>query len=385
MKRFTIVLDGIADRPQQKLGGRTPMEAASTPGLDALFAKSRPGTVQTIPAGQEVGSAVANMNLLGYDPVRCYRGRAVIEAAGAGLPVKAGALYVRCNLVTLEGPDFESSVMQSYSAHDIETHLAHPLVERLNREVFQAPFKLFHTDSFRNILIADGEGAVAPKLCFKPAHDMIGGTVSDFLKGGPEMQPYFDMMRRAYDVLKEDNETKANAIWFWGASYAPEFDAPPAGRRVVLAETTLMRGIAALTGTDCVTLPEDKGFEVFLEEKTKAALKALDEYDDAYIHIQKLDDLSHELQAEEKARAIELIDAHFIRPFFAQVKEPYSAVVVSDHYTFSDSGSHGGDPAPFMLLGHGASGAEGRFTERHCREAAFVVSAPELVALQRGK
>lgn len=383
MKQFTIVLDGIADRPQNKLNGKTPMEAANTPGLDALFAQSKPGTVRTIPEGLEVGSAVANMNLLGYDPAKCYKGRAVIEAAGAGLPVKQGALYVRCNLVTLEGDDFENSTMQSYSAHDIETHLSRPLVERLNKEVFHAPCELINTDTFRNILVVDGAGEIAPKLTFKPAHDMIGGTVKDYLYDDAAMQPYFDMMRKAYEVLKEDNSTKANAIWFWGASYAPEFDTPPAGRRVVLAETTLMRGIAALSGTDCITTPEDNGFVTFLQDKTRLALQALDDYDYAYIHIQKLDDLSHELQTVEKMHAIEQIDAHFIRPFFAQVKEPYSAFVVSDHYTFSDSGGHGGDPAPFMLLGHGSGDAQGRFTEQCCRDAKFSVTAPELVALQR--
>ncbi len=383
MKQFTIVLDGIADRPQNKLNGKTPMEAANTPGLDALFAQSKPGTVRTIPEGQEVGSAVANMNLLGYDPVKCYRGRAVIEAAGAGLPVKQGALYVRCNLVTLEGDDFENSTMQSYSAHDIETHLSRPLVERLNKEVFHAPCELINTDTFRNILVVDGAGEIAPKLDFIPAHEIIGGRVGDYLKGAPEMQPYFEMMKKAYEVLREDNNTKANAIWFWGASYAPEFDAPPAGRRVVLAETTLMRGISALSGTDCITTPEDGGFVTFLKDKTRLALKALEDYDYAYIHIQKLDDLSHELQTVEKMHAIEQIDEHFIRPFFAQVREPYSAFVVSDHYTFSDSGGHGGDPAPFMLLGHGSGRKSGRYTEQCCRDAKFSVTAPELVALQR--
>jgi 2,3-bisphosphoglycerate-independent phosphoglycerate mutase len=65
------------------------------------------------------------------------------------------------------------------------------------------------------------------------------------------------------------------------------------------------------------------------------------------------------------------------------MKQPYSAFVVSDHYTFSDSGGHGGEPAPFMLLGHGKSEKEGRFTEQCCRDAKFCVSAPELVAMQR--
>ena len=385
MKQFTIVLDGIADRPQNKLGGKTPMEAANTPGLDALFSVSKPGTVQTIKPGLEVGSAVANLSLLGFDPEKTYKGRAVIEAAGAGIPVVAGNLYIRCNFVTLEGGSFDAGTMQSYSAHDIETEKAAPLNERLNREIFHPPFKLYHVDTFRNILVVEGAGALADQLKFMPAHDMIGGTVSDNTKGGNVMQQYFSLMRQAYEVLRKDNDTLANGIWFWGASSSPDFGPPPSDKRVILAETSLMRGVAALAGLDCITLPEDNGFVTFLKEKTKAAIKALDEYDYAYIHIQKLDDLSHELQPVEKMTAIGQIDEHFIRPFFAQIKEPYSAFVVSDHYTFSDSGGHGGAPAPFMLLGHGSADASGRFTEQHCRNANMTLTAAELVMKQRGE
>jgi len=385
MKQFTIVLDGIADRPQEKLGGKTPMEAAATPGLDALFAAGKPGTVRTIPPGLEVGSAVANLNLLGYDPAKVYRGRAVIEAAGAGLPIDPRNLYIRTNFVTLSGESFDAGRMESYSAHDVATEDAAPLTERLNREVFTPPFHLHHIDTFRNILVVEGVAALAEQLKFMPAHDMIGGAVADFTKGGELMQQYFSMMRRAYEVLRADNPTRANAIWFWGASSAPEISGAAEGSRVVLAETSLMRGIAALTEIPCVTMDESRGFIEFLKDKTKAAVKAVAENDYAYIHIQKLDDLSHELDIEGKKRAIEAIDEHFIRPFFAQVKEPYNAVIASDHYTFSDSGGHGADPAPFLLLGQGAEHRVGRFTEQCCRDAGRTMTAPELVALQRSK
>jgi 2,3-bisphosphoglycerate-independent phosphoglycerate mutase len=154
---------------------------------------------------------------------------------------------------------------------------------------------------------------------------------------------------------------------------------------MVLAETSLMRGIAALAKLSCVTMDESHGFIEFLKDKLQAAVKAVAEHDYSYIHIQKLDDLSHELDSEGKMHAIEAIDEHFIRPFFAQVKEPYSAVIVSDHYTFSDSGGHGAEPAPFLLLGHGAENRAGRFTEQYCRDAGRTMTAPELVALQRSK
>ena len=40
MKYIVILCDGMADEPLEKLGGKTPLEAARTPNMDRL-AKSR--------------------------------------------------------------------------------------------------------------------------------------------------------------------------------------------------------------------------------------------------------------------------------------------------------------------------------------------------------
>lgn len=384
MKKITIILDGIADRPQAVLGGKTPMEAAYTPGLDALFTVSRPGTVLTIKPGLEIGSSVANLSLLGYDAEKVYRGRAVIEAAGAGLAVKRGDLYVRCNFVTLKGEDFESSILESYNAHDIETEKARALANRLNEEIFRSPFRLEHIDTFRNILIVEGAAKIAEKLDFIPAHEMIGGTVSGNIKDTAEVREYAEIMRKAYFALKKNNDTQANGIWFWGASYAPEFEEAAKHSRIILAETSLLRGIAALAGIECVTTGEHSGFIQFLKDKTQNALSAVNENENIYIHIQKPDDVSHELKPAEKVKAIEQIDEHFIKPFFGKIRKPYCAVIASDHYTFSDSGGHGSERAPFILLGRGSADMKGRFTEKSCAESGLSVTAAELVAMQRG-
>jgi 2,3-bisphosphoglycerate-independent phosphoglycerate mutase len=41
MKRITVVLDGVADRPNAKLDNKTPLEYASTPNLDRIASKSQ--------------------------------------------------------------------------------------------------------------------------------------------------------------------------------------------------------------------------------------------------------------------------------------------------------------------------------------------------------
>lgn len=388
MKQFTILIDGMADRAQKALGGKTPMETASTPALDALYAKGRAGVVKTIPDGMEAGSAVANMSILGYDPTKVYTGRAVIEAAGAGIPVAQGDLYIRCNFVTLEGENFDDSVMDSYSAHGIKTHEAAPLTARLNEQVFGGKATLIGTGEFRNILVVKGAAGIADQLKFIPAHEIIGQRTGDFARGDGEIAQFFDMMRKAYEVLQKGNESQANAIWLWGASHAPSFGEPGKQRKMVLAETTLMRGLAALSGMDSRMTGETSGFVQFLKDKKDNAIAAVKAYDYVYIHIQKPDDLSHELMPVEKTKALSDIDEYFVGPFFDELDAlgmDYSGVIVSDHFTFSDSGGHGAEPTPFILLGQGSAGAQGAYTEENCRKAELQLSAAELVSMQRGE
>ena len=385
MKKIILILDGMADRAQEKLGGKTPLEYADTPNLDMLFSKSEAGTVQTIPEGEEAGSAVANLNMLGYVSSEIYKGRAVIEAAGAGIPVRSDSLYIRTNFVTLKGESFKESVIESYSAHDIETQDARPLMKRLNERLFGGGAELINTDTFRNILVIKDKTDDYPKLHFMPPHDIIGRPVKEYISGSETEKKYYDMLEKAYEILKEDNPTKANAIWFWGASVAPDTkNVTTEEKKIIVSETTLMRGISNLLNIECISILERTSFESFLRDKLQAAEKALDgDSDFVYLHIQEPDDLSHELMPEKKAEALSAIDGIFIKGLKEKLDgmtEDFSLVVASDHYTFSDNGSHGRLPAPFMLYKKDvtASGG-GKFTEGACISAGNVLTPKELL------
>ena len=139
MKRITLRLDGSADRPNAALMNKTPLAAANTPNLDALAQKAtKLLRVKTIPDGLEVGSAVANMGLLGLDP-RMYRGRAALEAAGSGIPLDPNNLYIRTNLATLTGDSYDTAVLSDYSAGELPTDKAAPIVELLREKVCNSP------------------------------------------------------------------------------------------------------------------------------------------------------------------------------------------------------------------------------------------------------
>ena len=69
MKYLVLIPDGSADDPRAELGGRTPLQAAETPNFDRLARAGTVGLVKTIPDGFAPGSDVANLCVLGYDPI----------------------------------------------------------------------------------------------------------------------------------------------------------------------------------------------------------------------------------------------------------------------------------------------------------------------------
>ena len=81
-------------------GGRAPI----SPNLDRMAGDGTLGRIDTIPAGLKPGSDVANLSVLGYDPVECYAGRGPLEAANMGVSLGPDDIAFRCNLVTL-GPE----------------------------------------------------------------------------------------------------------------------------------------------------------------------------------------------------------------------------------------------------------------------------------------
>src|SRR5712691_9274027 len=76
-----LLLDGLADRAHESLGGLTGLEAATTPNLDRLCASGSCGVLYGVGPGRAPSSEVAHWSMLGYRPDE-FPGRAVFEALG---------------------------------------------------------------------------------------------------------------------------------------------------------------------------------------------------------------------------------------------------------------------------------------------------------------
>src|SRR2546430_9094589 len=138
MKYAIIIPDGAADEPLKELGGKTPIEAAATPNMDAIAMEGRQGLARTVPDGFESGSDVATMCLLGYDPAKFHTGRAPLEAAAQRIPLSATDWVFRCNLVTVI-----DGVMKDHSAGGISNAEAQQLLGDLARSLNLSAFA-FH-------------------------------------------------------------------------------------------------------------------------------------------------------------------------------------------------------------------------------------------------
>jgi len=128
-KYVIIVPDGAADEPIEELGNRTVLEAAETPNMDKVSTEGRQGLVRTVPEELQPGSDVAQMSLLGYDPLMFYSGRAPIEAVACNIKLSLSDWVFRCNLVTIA-----DDKMADHSAGHISTEEAGKLVQELDKQ-----------------------------------------------------------------------------------------------------------------------------------------------------------------------------------------------------------------------------------------------------------
>src|SRR5256714_1263161 len=87
-----FLLDGLADRAHESLGGQSGLEAAVTPNLDRLCASGSCGGLYAVGPGRAPSSEVAHWSMLGYRPDE-FPGRAVFEALGRGQEVSGEHVF----------------------------------------------------------------------------------------------------------------------------------------------------------------------------------------------------------------------------------------------------------------------------------------------------
>ena len=361
-KYIILVGDGMGDYPLKELGGKTPLEAARTPHMDKLLRRGRMGMLRTIPASMEPGSDVANMSLLGYDPLRYHTGRAPIEAASLGVKLGPDDVAFRCNLVTLTTDKDGVVRMEDYSAGHITTPEAHRLIEALQAAVGNGPLKLYPGVSYRHLLVwSKGR----EDLKTTPPHDISGEPIAEFAKVYREEPVLLSFMEKAAAILathqvnrdrKAASKRSANAVWLWGQGKAPSMPTlkEKAGLTgAMISAVDLLKGLGVCAGLEPVLVPGATGYlDTNYAGKVDAALKALVQGDFVYVHIEAPDEAGHEGSLSKKMEAIEAFDENVVGPVVERAKafKNVRLLIVTDHLTPIEKKTHVSDPVPFLLV-----------------------------------
>lgn len=360
-KYIILVGDGMGDYPLDRLGGRTPLEAARTPNMDRLARAGKMGTARTIPEGMAPGSDVANMSLLGYDPALYHTGRGPLEAASMGVQLERDDVAFRCNLVFLDRDVWGSVIMGDYSAGHISTPEAEKIIASLRSATSGSPLALYPGVSYRHLLVWQGG---LDGLATRPPHDIIGQPIAPFdgFSSEPVLRAFVERAARVLEShpvnigRKKAGKLPANAVWLWGQGRAPTM--PRLGDRfgisgAMVSAVDLLRGIGTYAGLDPVTVPGATGYlDTNYNGKVAAALAALAKGNFAYLHLEAPDEASHEGSLEKKLEAIERFDELIVGAVLEGVRNfaKVRILVVTDHYTPISRRTHTSDPVPFLLV-----------------------------------
>ena len=269
----------------------TPLQAANVPDMDAIVAAGVVGRANNVPPSLPAGSDVANLSLLGYDPLEHFTGRAPLEAAAQGIPLGPDDWAIRCNLVTVE-----DQMMRSFTAGHISTEEATRLLAtaqeqlggdraavRARRQLSQ-PADLSRGEATRRRSANDTRAT--------PPHDLTDKSVLDDYPRGPGSdlldrpdEPTASALFADHPVNAERNgrgKLPATNIWLWGQGSAPalkSFQELYGKRGAMITAVDLLRGLAALVGWERIEVPGATGYlDTDYAAKGRYAIDALDRH-----------------------------------------------------------------------------------------------------------
>ena len=386
-RKYAIIIpDGCADLPIDELGGKTPLEAADIPNMNALAQTGLIGRSFNVPDGYTPGSDVATLSLLGYNPADYYTGRAPLEAVAQGIFLGPDDWAFRCNLVCLE-----DGKMKSFTADHISSEEAKEILAGIQSEVVPLWSKIapgiggrvdfFPGVSYRNLMVyrpdSDaGRALFSQKTATYPPHDYTGQEYAQALPAGAGAETVRGLMSAAEEFLADHPVNKkriasgklpATCAWLWGQGKRPDlrpFAEQYGGiRGGMISAVDLLRGIAALLEWKIIDVPNITGYvDTDYAAKGKYAAAALDELDLVCVHVEATDEASHEGSLEKKMKALADIDSKVLPPILEKLQSfsDWRILISPDHPTPISTKTHSRGFVPWIAAGSDIQPAVGQ-------------------------
>jgi 2,3-bisphosphoglycerate-independent phosphoglycerate mutase len=359
-KIVLLVMDGLGDIATREQGYVTPLEAASTPNLDALAKDSAQGRMIPVAPGITPGSGPGHLGLFGYDPLEFQVGRGVIEALGLGLELKPGDVAARANFCTLN----RKGIVTDRRAGRIETSVCEELCAILSakvKKIGDTQVIIKPGKGHRFVVVFRGKGLEGPLTDADPHREgltipKVSPVNQKSAKAKKAAKLVADFYKAALPVIAK--RQPANGFLMRGIAHQPAiptFQERYQLRPGCIAVYPMYKGLAQLVGMTKLEGPQT------IAEQFERYLKEYENYDFFFVHFKYTDMYGEDGNFTAKRKAIEEFDAAL--PILLR-KKPEVVAITGDHSTPCIVKGHSWHPQP-VLLHSATSGSDklDRFTE----------------------
>ncbi len=374
MKILLIILDGLADRPQKALGGKTPLEAARTPNLDRLAELGTNGLLIPFAPGIPVESEFAHFLLFGYSPDQ-FPGRAAFEVIGRGFDILQGSVVLLASFATTSIVDGkvrrETILWEEKRPQDEED------CDRLCAAIAD-----YENQGIRFTLQSCGRCEAILTLSGKPSRYISdvdpfydGAFIAQALpldedpdqenaeRTAEALNGYLRWVQRcliAHPVNERRQQQGLPLInflltkWVGIRPQVPPFLEQNGLRAASVEHYPLYIGIARVCGMTSVAPPQQTGIAADLQDKLRATEELFRQgYEFVHVHSKAPDVAAHRKDPHGKRVALEAIDS-VLSPLVKRIEGDAELLVVvtGDHATPS-SGLliHSGEAVPLLIAG----------------------------------
>lgn len=376
-KVLFIVFDGLADRPIEQFGFRTPLEAAKTPNLDAIATNSICGLSNALGRGIRPGSDVSHLAIFGYPMDKYYTGRGPIEVAGLGIKLREGDVAFRGNFGTV---DAQWNIVDRRAGRIVDVNEFAAALDGMtidDTEIIVKPgtahragIVLRGKNLSANITDADPHAEGLPIAKVQPKDDSMEASHTATVINKLMEKSY--LILRDFPANKKRVELKqlpANFLLLRGAGMyptMPTFSQKYGLKAACIAGGGLYKGIGAFLGMDLIdvegatALPNSN-----VRNKFIAAKDALLKYDFVFVHIKATDSLAEDGNFLGKKEFIEKCDIAIEE--LLHLSSDTLLVITADHSTACEMKAHTADPVPIMFCSpHVRIDQVMEFNERAC-------------------
>ena len=357
-KIIMLVVDGLGGLPHPATG-KTELETARIPNLDALASRSACGVTLPVAPGVTPGSGPGHLALFGYDPLKYVIGRGALEALGIGVDLGENDVAVRCNFCSVD----ERGMLTDRRAGRVSSAESAPLVDALARITIPGvEITVRPVQDYRFVVVFRGEGLGAEVSDTDPQR--VGAMPLEPVARTSESSKTADAARRfiqsARDMLGARDA--ANMILMRGFAKRPNWQrfgdaynlAPGA-----VAAYPMYRGLANLVGMEVIPTGADFDAELDTVESN------LDAHDFIFLHYKPADAAGEDGDFYAKIEALERLDDRIARLVDMGAD---ALAVAGDHSTPAILGAHSWHPVPLMISAKSTERlGSPEFSETACR------------------